>query len=420
MLRRKISIVVVISGLLLVLVASSLVWAEEKKLVVWGWDYRATKDIAPQIEEFEKAYPDVKIEAVDLGAEDLHNKLLASLLAGTGAPDVSFEVDIYARKYYGTPMILPLSDVYPNYKEEFVQGLSYRWEYNGELWGIPYDTGPFIVFYRKDVFDELGVEFPDNWQDFLEVGKKVTKPGERYMGFFYQADQFAAIVQSRGGMVTSIQDEVLFNNPIAVETLEFIRSLVKEYQITEYASPWDPAGFEKVKTGRWVSLPIWFWYQSFGLKDVAYNPEFDGKWRVAPTLRWTKNDPPTGADFTCGGLWVVTSQTKYPDIAKKFAASLGTKEAQVSQATRRGIMPVNVLALQELSSWQDPFFGNQETFKIALEVMKQYPPSIEFGGKWPAISPILTSAIEKVIFEDVPPDKALADAEKQAKIELAE
>lgn len=86
-------------------------------------------------------YPDVKIKAVDLGAEDLHNKLLASLLAGTGAPDVSFEIDIYARKYYGTPMILPLSDAYPNYKEEFVQGLSYRWEYNGELWGIPYDTG---------------------------------------------------------------------------------------------------------------------------------------------------------------------------------------------------------------------------------------------------------------------------------------
>lgn len=413
------SLILIVS---LVLISSVSLAAEQKTLTVWGWDYRATKDITPQVEEFERTHPDVNIETVDLGAEDLHNKLLSSLIAGTGAPDVSFEVDIYARKYYGTPMILSLSDVYPNYKEEFVEGLSYRWEYEGELWAIPYDTGPFVVFYLSDVFDELGIEFPDNWQDLLEVGKKVTKPRERYMTFFNSTDpdQFASIVQSRGGMITNIQEEILFNNPIAVETLEFMCSLIKEHQIAEYATPFDPAGFEKVKGGRWACLPIWFWYQSFGLKDVAYNPEFDGKWRVASTLRWAKDDPPTGADFTSGGLWLVTSQTKHPDIAKKFVASLGTKEAQVSQATNRGIMPVNVLALQELSSFQDPFFGNQETYKIALEVMTNYPSSIEFGGKYPAISPILNSAIQKVMFEDVSPAEALAEAEKQAKIELAE
>jgi len=410
--------VVVLIGLLL---GSCTGLYAQKKLTVWGWDFRATKDIAPQVKQFEAQYPDVKVETINMGADDLHKKLMMALLAGTGAPDVSFEVDTVARRYYGTDLIYTLDDVIPNYKDIFVKAISYRWEYQGHLWGAPYDMGTFVMFYRKDIFDEVGVDFPGSWEELIEIGKKITIPGKRYMTVFDTgSSQLVAIVQSRGGKVTNIENEVLFNNPIVAEVARYIHDAVNKYKVAEYTSMFDSAAWVKIKEDRWAVIPAWFWYQTFGLKDMAYKPELAGKWRIARVLPWKKGDPPTGAGFTCGGLWIVPKQTKYPKLAKEFAASLATREAQVSQATRRGILPVNIEALEELSKWEDPFFGGQKPYKIALDEMRDCP-TMEFGDKWAgAIEPALTKFINAVVLEGVSIEEALAKAEEDAKAELAE
>ena len=419
----KKKIVAICLGVLMgVVLGSGYGFCAQKKLVVWGWDFRATKDIAPQVEQFEALHPDVKIETINIGADDLHKKVMMALLAGTGAPDVSFEVDTHARKYYGTGVIYTLGDVIPNYEDVFVEAISYRWKYQGKLWAAPYDMGTFVMFYRKDILDEVGVNFPESWQDLIEVGKKITVPGKRYMTVFTtnSAEQLAAIVQSRGGKITNIKDEVLFNDPIVAEVCQYIADAINKHKIAEYSNIFDSAAWVKIKEDRWAVIPAWYWYQSFGLKDMAYKPELEGKWRIARVLPWKKGDPPTGAGFSCGGLWIVPKQTEYPKLAKEFAASLATKEAQVSQATRRGILPVNILALEELSKWQDPFFGGQSPYKIALEEMRD-APTMEFGGKFAgSINPSLNSALNAIVSEGVAINKALDDAVKSAKAELAE
>ena len=420
---RKKKIVAICLGVLVgVMLGSGYGFCAQKKLTVWGWDFRATKDIAPQVEQFEALHPDVKIETINMSFDDIAKKLMMSLVAGTGAPDVSFEVDDRARKYYGTDLIYTLDDVIPNYEDIFVKALSYRWKYQGKLWGAPYDMGTFVMFYRKDIFDEVGVDFPGSWEELIEVGKKITIPGKRYMTVFTtnEPTQVTSIVQSRGGKVTNIKDEVLFNNPIMAEVCQYVTDAVNKYKVAEYANIFDAAAWVKIKESRWAVIPAWYWYQSFGLKDLAYKPEFDGWWRIARILPWKKGDPPTGAGFRDGGIWLVPKQTKYPELAKKFAASLATKEAQVSQATRRGILPVNALALEELSKWQDPFFGGQKPYKIALAEMRDCPP-MEFGAKWwGSMSPPLNNALNAIVFEGMPVKKALEDAEKSARAELAE
>ena len=421
MTRKKIA-VICLGVLVGVMVGTGYGFCAQKKLVVWGWDFRATKDIAPQVEQFEALHPDVKIETINMGADDLFKKVMMALVSGTGAPDVSFMVDTVGRKYYGTGVIHTLDDVIPDYEDIFVKAISYRWEYQGKLWGAPYDMGTFVMFYRKDIFDEVGVDFPGSWQDLIEVGKKITVPGKRYMTVFTtnEASQMASIVQSRGGKISSIKDEVLFNNPIVAEVCQYMVDAVNKYKIAEYSNIFDSAAWVKIKEDRWAVIPTWYWYQSFGLKDMAYKPELEGKWRIARVLPWKKGDSPTGAGFNCGGLWIVPKQTKYPELAKEFVASLATKEAQVSQATRRGILPVNIPALEKLSEWEDPFFGGQRPYKIALEEMRD-APTMEFGGKWTgSINPPLNSALNATISEGVPVEKALADAEKKAKAELAE
>ena len=419
---RKSKIVAICLGVLVAIMLVTGYGFAQKKLVVWGWDFRATKDITPQVEQFEALHPDVKVETVNIGADDLFNKVMMALVSGTGAPDVSFMIDTQGRRYYGTPLLHTLDDVIPDYKDIFVKAISYRWEYQGKLWGAPYDMGTFVMFYRKDIFDEAGLDFPGSWEELIDVGKKITIPKKRYMTVFSTdgATQVASIVQSRGGKITSIKNEVLFNNPIVAEVCQYVADAVNKYKVAEYANIFDSAAWVKIKEDRWAVIPVWYWYQSFGLKDLAYKPELEGKWRIARVLPWKKGDPPTGAGFDCGGLWIVPRQTKYPELAKEFAASLATKEAQVNQATRRGILPVNVLALEELSKWEDPFFGGQRPYKTALEEMRDCPP-LEYGDKWSgSMTPALNIAINSIVSEGAPIKKALADAEKDAKAELAE
>ena len=421
MTTRKKIVAICLGVLVGIMLGASYGFCAQKKLTVWGWDFRATKDIAPQVEQFEALHPDVKIETVNMSGDDVHKKVMMALMAGTGAPDVSFHVDTRARKYYGTDLIHTLDDVIPNYEDIFIKAISYRWTYQGKLWGVPYDMGTFVMFYRKDIFDEVGIDFPQSWEDLIEVGKKITIPGKRYMTVFDSgAAQMVSMAQSKGGKITNIKNEVLFNNPIVAEACQYIDDAVNKYKIAEFSNIFDSAAWVKIKEDRWVVIPAWYWYQSFGLKDMAYKPELDGKWRIARVLPWKKGDPPTGAGFDCGGIWIVPKQTEYPKLVKDFAAFLGTKEAQVSQATRRGILPVNIPALEELSEWQDPFFGEQRPYKIALEEMKD-APTMEFGGKYSgSIIPSLTVALNAIVMEGMSTEKALADAQKSAEAELRE
>lgn len=414
---KKLRGVCIVALLGTMLVMSSGAWAQQKTLIAWGWDEATTRDIVPQIEAFEQLHPDVKIEAVNLSADDLHDKYLIATVAGTGAPDIVSEDDVHGYKYYELGTVHSLTDLIPNWREEFVPSLLYRWEYKGELMGAPYDMGPFVLFYRKDIFDEVGVDAPSTWEEYIEIGKRITIPDKRYAGAFSSVFTAASLIQSRGGEVSNRQNEILFNNPVAVEVFQYLVDLVNKYKIAEYTAIWEDAGFEKIKEGRYAALPVWFWYQSWGLKQLAYKPELKGKWRVVRCMPWRKGDPPTGAGFSMGWIWLVSKQTKYPGLAKEFAASLCTKEAHIEMAKRTGNFVTNIKALQELGKWPDPFFGGQHPYKIALEEMKDAPP-LKLGGKWFIIEDVLQTAFDRMIFDKVPVEKALNDAEKQAKIEL--
>jgi ABC-type glycerol-3-phosphate transport system substrate-binding protein len=392
------------------------------KLTLWGWDFRATKDIAPQVAAFRVKHPDVEVEAIDMGAQDLFDKLLIAITSGTGAPDISFITDQNAFRYYQMNIIHPLSELLPNWKTEFVPAISYRWSHKGQLMGAPYDMGPFVIFYRKDVFDKLGIDFEKNvtsWEKFVEVGKKVTIPGERYMSVMATgASQFTSIAWSAKAKITNSENELLFVNERSIEVAQYMVDAVHKHGIAEYANAFDPAGYEKVKSGRWITLPLWFWYQSFALKDIAYLKELDGAWRIARVLPWKEGDKPTGAGFFTGGLFIVPRQTKYADLAKELAASLATKDAQVNQARSRGIFPVNVAAQEELARTRsDPFFGGQFTYKIGLDQMRDAMP-IEFGDKWGIISASLGKAFDRMMFDKVPVKGALEDARREAQREM--
>src|SRR4051812_1084322 len=64
------------------------------EITVWmwksNWDNITNSKV---LDDFAKAYPDIKINRVDIAAGDVYQKLPLALSAGTGAPDVALVED---------------------------------------------------------------------------------------------------------------------------------------------------------------------------------------------------------------------------------------------------------------------------------------------------------------------------------------
>ncbi len=57
-------------------------------------------------------------------------------------------------------------------------------ETSGGVYGIPQDFGPGVMYYRKDVFDEAGVEVPTTWAEFAAAAEAIhAKNPEHFITF---------------------------------------------------------------------------------------------------------------------------------------------------------------------------------------------------------------------------------------------
>ena len=171
----------------------------------WGVEY-AEEIIAL----YEEEKPDVKIELIRGPSTWDDHVARTSLWIRTKYPgvDVLYEDDVFTLNgaYFGV-----WEDLTP-YLSEQEKGdlIGLQKEYaqrHGGIYRIPWWNGMSYMYYRKDLLAEEGVTVPDTWDEFLEVGKRLTRdlngdgeidqwgyvtqgtPGEMYnnfMEFLYQ------------------------------------------------------------------------------------------------------------------------------------------------------------------------------------------------------------------------------------------
>jgi ABC-type glycerol-3-phosphate transport system substrate-binding protein len=88
--------------------------------------------------------PDRQIKFVGevLPYEDMHTKLLVSLQAGTGAPDiVDIEIAKYPNFLKGNIQLAPLNDVIDPVRDKFVTARLDIYSKDGKNYGLPFHVG---------------------------------------------------------------------------------------------------------------------------------------------------------------------------------------------------------------------------------------------------------------------------------------
>lgn len=179
--KRKIVGRVAISCVLAIglILMTAMGCSEERKLVI----NTDTSDPKPKaafeklIEEFEKAYPEIKVEWNLFDHEGYKTSIRNFLSAD--APDLA---NWYAGNrmapFVEAGLFEDVTDVWKdNDLDNQLSSSAPSMTIDGKKWGVPYTYYQWGVYYRKDLFEQVGAKEPKTWNEFLEVCAKLKAAG---------------------------------------------------------------------------------------------------------------------------------------------------------------------------------------------------------------------------------------------------
>ncbi len=206
------------------------------------------------IPEFEASNPGMTV-AVDMSDwGHLGEKLLTSL-AGNVPIDLVETGSDWVGPYAKRNQFLPLDEFvdasYQSELDDFYADMVDLSRYEDKLMALPYILDIRTTVYRKDHFEEVGLDPetpPDTWEDLVEFGSKLVQtdaqgnitragyqmnasdPANAFFEFWYLLVQNNSNVMIPWGSWEP--NDVVFNGPEGVEALEFLIALVHEYKIS--------------------------------------------------------------------------------------------------------------------------------------------------------------------------------------------
>ena len=356
-------------------------------LTYWTFTKEHYDNYKKLIPEFEKTHPGVTVDLQLVSNNALASRLQAAFLADLDVPDIC-ELEIGSA---GTMFRGPVKDIgFIDLKPRLVQsGLYDRivkarfapYTSRGEIFGLPHDVHPVQIAYRRDIFEQCGVD-PDKiqtWDDFVRAGQKVTIPGKRYMIELSDSDVYGGgletLLLQRGGGYFDPGGHVIFDNDTAVQAMEaYVPMVAGPKKIGNTVGDQYGAQFAKaLEDGYEVCVLCPDWRSHVIQDNVAH---VAGKMALMPLPAAEVGGRRTS---TWGGTMLgITKHCKHQDIAWQLAVFLYTNREQIDQAFPN----VNILPPIK-DAWTVPsinkpnaYWSNQKLgtsyAKLAPEVPAQY------------------------------------------------
>lgn len=379
-------------------------------ITVWAWDV-ALKQLQEASEKFKETHPDVEFVFEEMGTDQIYTKLATTLSTGKGLADViqieGEQVSGYATKY--PDGFADLSDIVN--EDDFLDVKIGEVSANGKIVGFPWDAGPVALFYRRDYFEQAGVNAEDikTWDDFIEAGKKVTETcttpsGEpvKMLPIAPNGSNFwKLILTENGGSFFDAEGNTIVNSPEALEAMEMAKKIY-DAGIAQNYSDW--AEYEGVVVNENVAtIPEAVWMIGT-IKDKG--PDQSGKWGVIDLPAFPGKDP---AGSTNGGAnLVIPSTSPNLDIAKEFVEfALTDQQLQVDGFVNYGLFPSYIPVYDDPTfSEPDEFFGGQKIYETFIK-LGQTVPSVNYTENFNEALSAAGSACSKVYLEGEDPKTAL-------------
>ncbi|MBE5786155.1 MAG: extracellular solute-binding protein [Clostridiales bacterium] len=263
------------------------------------------------------------------------SKLVLANASGS-APDVALGVS--TGRTYDLAVRGALMDLrgYNNFKEvgrQFPAGLLIPGVCNDGIYALPETFNFYVLFYRKDILDNIGVEVPDSYEDVLKMLPTLHRFGLNFNNFVANAVGYKSfsittpyIFQTGGKLYEDGNIKILLDEEAAIQGLELLtESFIvydMDYEINSF--------YQSFRDG---TLPIGT--ANYGMYNLLMNaaPELTDRWGIAlypgvtdengVVQRWT-----SGAEQSC----FIFSNTEMPDASWQFLTWWMSEETQTEFA----------------------------------------------------------------------------------------
>jgi lactose/L-arabinose transport system substrate-binding protein len=396
------------------------------KLTVWCWKAAWTDSIVKSgaLDAFLAKYPNVTIDYVETQPADVYQKLPLALSAGTGAPDFACVESSHLAQIVALGGLADLTTQVQPYVSKMN---AYKWPdamLNGKYYAMPWDSGPVVMYYRRDIFKAAGLASdPDGvsalvatWDDYLNVCKTIlAKTGDTCFASNKannDARLYEMMLWQQGLGYFDASGKVTVDSPENVATLEELKKFWDAGLLSDqsaWTDGWyaelaaggttpvatvgpntpEPAAVKPVATlveAAWmgVFLKSWIAPGTSGLWGVALMPAMK-----AGQVR-SSNDGGSNA--------VIPDQSKNKEVAWALAEWLfGRVDSQVAIFKANDIFPSLEAAYSDpVFSEPDPFFDNQIVRTTYVDAVKIIPVGYVYGPNHALMNKYVQTAISKV------------------------
>ncbi|MEV5433960.1 sugar ABC transporter substrate-binding protein [Streptomyces sp. NPDC052701] len=247
------------------------------------------------------------------------------------------------------------------------------------VWAVPQDTGPMALFYRKDVYDKLGLKAPATWDEYAEQARTLKKEG-KYITHFSQTDPnwFTGLLwQNKATMFERDGDtwKITVDRPESRQVADYWQKMIDDKLVATDLQGFSPALYKAWNSGEVVTWISAAWGYST-IRDNAKST--DGKWAVAPMPQWQAGEQQAGN--WGGSTTAVLGKTEHPAEAAKFALWLNSDPEALEILNREGGLYPAAKAGLDLPALKQPvdFYGKQKIF----DVFARASANVDTGFTW--------------------------------------
>lgn len=406
------------------------------KLLIWV--QQANQDVWEQtvLPGFREEYPDIELEFVNYAPDEVANQVGLAIQGGTGGPDLGVTQyrDIQPLIELGGIMdITPWMEI-GGYLDDFNEDIIAYCETDGVIYCVPWDIGPTVTYYRRDIFEAAGLSTnPDDvsamvatWDDYLATC--ITIKEKTGLPCFSQnkANNYGLMIidmmWQQGIGFFDEDGKVTLEDPRVVAALkkigEFWDAGVTSDNL-EWTDPWYAelaANMDNADTPPIASLVYPAWMGNFFKTWIA--PDQAGNWGVALMPAWDKGG--VRASMAGGSAYFIPTDSSNPEAAWAFIEYMNLdKDNQLQVYAYSDYFPALTTTYNApLFSEPDPYFGDEVTRLLYAQVAENVPYAYIYDSQYyGTVSGALATAVQNYALGNMTAEEALADAANTVRLE---
>lgn len=399
-------------------------------ITVWGW--KAALDPIRNsgvLDDFKAEYPDISVNFVDYTPTDVYQQLQLAISSGVGAPDVALVESSNLTQFVDFGGLADLTEQVQPYLSDVNQ---FKWtqaEKDGAYYAMPWDSGPVVLYYRRDVFEEAGLptdpEEVSNliatWDDYLEVCQTIKEKTGSDCFAQNKANNYGRAYEmmlwQQGLGYYNEAGDITVDSPQNVATLEMLGRFWDAGLLSDQLE-WTDGWYAELASedSPVATLVIAAWMGTF-LKDWIA-PGTEGLWGVARMPAMNAGEVRAANDG--GSNFVIPEQSQNKEAAWAFTEfMLGREETQLELFAASDFLPsLETTYDAPIFSEPDPFFDGQQVREVYTEVAQEIPQAYIYGPNYSLMNGYVATAIQKYATGNMSAEDALKGAANAVRQDL--